>query len=399
MNGRDKKLRIIFVNYGAFRSNSGGHILNFANELTALGHIVAVCATGEFNDPDYDPKVRIHAFSHDDVVERPAEILNCGEEERATILHLWTPREKVLQLARLLNIDGALPVFIHLEDNEDVIAATNLGIEIDEIAKIDPKNLPNPYPASLSHPYRYRKQLEQANGVTTIVEKLGEFVPSGVSTTVLEPGVDTEKFQDVLTEEQKLNLKTSLNIKENHHVFVYHGNMHAANQREIFSLYTTAIILMRRNFNVSLIRTGFDYCDGLDVSYAEYLKKFSINLGFVDTNKLVEILSLADFFVQPGCSNAFNDYRFPSKIPEFLSMGKPTILPNTNIATQLRNGEDALFLNRGDGLEIADCVESILTNADLSSKLSINARKFAKTALNWRKNAESLVEFYRENLR
>jgi hypothetical protein len=47
------------------------------------------------------------------------------------------------------------------------------------------------------------------------------------------------------------------------------------------------------------------------------------------------LLALADLLVQPGKPDAFNDYRFPSKLPEFLSVGRPVILPDTNIAKHM----------------------------------------------------------------
>lgn len=392
------KLRIILINYGALRSNSGGHVVNFANQFFRAGHIVAVCAMGDVRDPSNGLDKGVHTFTHDDIMERPSDIRTCGGEVDLTLLHVWTPREKVIRLTKKLCGDKPLPVFVHLEDNEDVIAATNLGLDVDGVAKVDPQRLPEPYPESLSHPYRYRRFLEQAEGVTTIVDRLGEFVPDNVRTMILEPGVDHKAFRNKLNEEQKQQARAMLGIDPKSRIFVYHGNMHAANQREIYSLYTAALILGRRGRNVCFIRTGEDYTDGLDLSYPRHLRDIAITLGFVDMERLIEVLSLADFYVQPGASNPFNDYRFPSKLPEFLSMGRPTILPNTNIAKRLRDGEDALFLHRGDGVEIADCVERILDNEELSRKLGHNARTFAIASLNWERNAQKLLEFYRENI-
>ena len=167
---------------------------------------------------------------------------------------------------------------------------------------------------------------------------------------------------------------------------------------EIFSLYTALAILERRGWDVSLIRTGKDYTTGIDLAYERFLQSRAINLGYVAESRLIELLSLADFYVQPGASNVFNDYRFPSKLPEFLAMGKPTLLPNTNVGERLRDGQDALLLKRGDGVEIADCVERILKDKKFASKLGRNSRKFAKSSLNWFRNTENLLRFYDENL-
>ena len=61
--------------------------------------------------------------------------------------------------------------------------------------------------------------------------------------------------------------------------------------------------------------------------------------------------------VQPGRPDAFNDYRFPSKLPEFLASGRPVMLPRTNIGLHLEDGVEALLLGHGDADEIADKVD------------------------------------------
>ena len=59
--------------------------------------------------------------------------------------------------------------------------------------------------------------------------------------------------------------------------------------------------------------------------------------------RLAEIpgyLALADAFVQPGAPDDFNRYRLPSKLPEFLAMGRPVILPHCNIGNDLTDGAE-----------------------------------------------------------
>ena len=60
-------------------------------------------------------------------------------------------------------------------------------------------------------------------------------------------------------------------------------------------------------------------------------------------------LALADAYVQPGAPDDFNRYRLPSKLPEFLAMGRPVILPACNLGNELTDGENALLLREGDG--------------------------------------------------
>ena len=78
-------------------------------------------------------------------------------------------------------------------------------------------------------------------------------------------------------------------------------------------------------------------------------------------------LALADAYVQPGAPDDFNRYRLPSKLPEFLAMGRPVILPACNLGDELADGEDALLLREGDALEIAARIEQLLDGPALAA--------------------------------
>src|SRR4030095_16710869 len=75
-------------------------------------------------------------------------------------------------------------------------------------------------------------------------------------------------------------------------------------------------------------------------------------------SELPDLLSLADVFVQPGQIDPFEDLRLPGKVPEFLAMGRPVIMPDANIAHLFRDGIDVMLLRTGDADEIASkCIE------------------------------------------
>jgi len=142
-----------------------------------------------------------------------------------------------------------------------------------------------------------------------------------------------------------------------------------------------------------LIRTGRDYCDFLG-SDDKWAKKYSLELGFVERAKLPDILALADVLVQPGQGDDFNNYRFPSKLPDFLAMGKPVILPKSNIGCFMEHGKDALVLPRVDALSIFDYVNLLLKDQELYHRLSNNASYYAKNNLDWDKTTKQLKSFY-----
>jgi glycosyltransferase involved in cell wall biosynthesis len=394
MDGAD--LKIIFINYGLFESNSGGHIANFANQLVMLGHKVAVCALGPTDGLQAYGKTRFKPIQIEEL-EFDARAVSAFDGVEATpedtLIHCWTPRERVRLMTDLLLKVAPFRYIVHLEDNEEVITASQMQRTWKDLLGENPRILDIIIPYGLSHPIKYQHFLSASSGATVIVDKLGEFVPHHVPVHVLEPGVDSKKFSPSMAAAKRRQLLEALDVDPKAKVLVYHGNMHGANQREIFSLYTAVAILRRRKVNVVLLRAGRNFTDGLDVSF-QSLSEGVIDLGFLDDSRLLEVLKLADAYVQPGAADEFNVYRLPSKLPEFLSLGKPVLLPFANIAHKLEDGVNAVILRKGDGAEIADKLINLLGDKPLAKTIGQNGRLFAKGHLDWKRKASSLEVFY-----
>jgi glycosyltransferase involved in cell wall biosynthesis len=193
-------------------------------------------------------------------------------------------------------------------------------------------------------------------------------------------------------------LRAELGIKPGQTVLAYHGNVHHANFREVRSLYLAVALLNREGYPARLLRMGKDHLD-LDPSYRQWADQQAINVGFVPSrDRLAEILSQADIFVQPGMCDAFNEYRFPSKVPDFLALGRPLILPRTNIALKMRHGEHAYILQQAAGPEIADAIKKVLADDPLRARLAAGARKFFEDNLRWLSTARRLLDLYRRVL-
>src|SRR5205823_4875162 len=79
-----------------------------------------------------------------------------------------------------------------------------------------------------------------------------------------------------------------------------------------------------------LVRAGRDYYPFLGTD-GQWARKYSVELGYVKHTEIGRVLSLADFLIQPGTADQFNEYRLPSKLPEFFAMGRPVVLPRTNV--------------------------------------------------------------------
>jgi glycosyltransferase involved in cell wall biosynthesis len=129
--------------------------------------------------------------------------------------------------------------------------------------------------------------------------------------------------------------------------------------------------------------------------YRRWAAEFSIDLGYViDRRHLVDVLAMADVFVQPGTADAFNDYRFPSKLPEFFSLGRPVVLPKSNIGLITRHLEHAWVLEEANGQNICDAVRRICSDRGLWRTLSDGACAFAEQNFSWSRSAAEVASLY-----
>ena len=161
----------------------------------------------------------------------------------------------------------------------------------------------------------------------------------------------------------------------------------------MLSLYLAVKLLQRRGRRVRLVRLGETELGGVDARSFGALRDGVVELGSVEWREIPGYLALADAFVQPGAADEFNRYRLPSKLPEFLAMGRPVVLPDCNIGHDLTDGENALLLERGDGREIATRIEALIDDPELAARLGEGARRFALENLSWEDNSMGLARF------
>ncbi|RZM82894.1 hypothetical protein [Leptolyngbya iicbica] len=375
---------ILFVLYHNFRANSAIHVHNFANQLTTYG-LECVVAVPNQKETVVSLGERQYTTIEFDEISSLQKIYKNGQGP--DIVHAWTPREIVRIFCEKLRSLYSFKLFIHLEDNEELILQKNTHQSLQELSAADESH----FPSHLSHPVRYQQFLNLADGITIIIDRLQEFVPPHVPYSILWPGVDKTIF---FPRDRDQTLAAKLGVPLNCTVLCYTGNVHAANACEVRSLYLAVAMLNREGHPTILIRTGQDFHDFLGAD-SQWAKKYSIELGYVENHAAIaNILALADILVQPGKRDAFNDYRLPSKLPEFLAMGKPVILPETNIGRFTKSMEQAVVLPTVDALSIVETVKLLMADADLRSCLGAGAVDFSNAYLDWSINASKLFHFY-----
>ena len=377
---------ILFALYHDFSANSAVHVHNFANQLAALGHSTAVAIpedreTGGGLGPQH---YSVHRFSQVD--GNWGRVFPDGRSP--DVVHAWTPRENVRLFCEKLAGFCTFSLFVHLEDNEELILEVNLGASFEKLVRSRSAEIP----ANLSHPRNYRAFIASAAGVTMIMDRLDRFVPPEIPKLILWPGADEDLF---FPRPRNPEMLAEFGLSENTVVLCYTGNVHSANARDVRSLYLAAAILDREGTPARLIRSGRDFCPFLGPD-EEWAYKISIELGYVPYQEIPAILSLAEVLVQPGADNAFNEFRLPGKLPEFFAMGRPVIIPQTNVGRFVRPNEEALVLPRVDALGIVDAVHTLRADQPLAQRLAAGATEFCRKHFSWKKNAATLARFYEE---
>jgi glycosyltransferase involved in cell wall biosynthesis len=281
---------------------------------------------------------------------------------------------------------------VHLEDNDEVVLAGELGAEVD----LDTlRSLPLPVLDRIvrprqSHPLRARRLLEQSAGITVLIDRLLELVPGGVPAAVVRAGFDEAVLEPFRARDE---VRAELGLAATDLAIVYTGNVHSLNRAEMRSLYESIHLLRERGVPAVLVKTGWG--SAVSATFPS-LGPGIRDLGWVPRETIPDLLAAADVLVQPGGPGPFNDYRFPSKLPEFLASGRPVVLPRANVGLELQSGEEALVLERGDAAEIAEKVEQLAGDPDLRARVGEAGRAFALRELRWTQSVDSLARLLDE---
>lgn len=380
---------VLFILYHDFTSNSAYHVHSFANCMAGLGWNCAVTVP---NHKDSIGKIGTKPlYSYSEFADLEHSGPKFPDGRGPDIVHCWTPREIVRRFYDRMPALHQARLVIHLEDNERLIASRSLKRSHDRLTKLRMQDLDRLIAPNISHPIRSEQFLERAAGATVIMRTLEELLPEGKPSIELWPSADEDLFGPQPID---WNLRQKLGVPRNSTAIVYTGNVHAANASEVRSLYLAVAILNREGHPATLIRTGRDFCEFLGAD-DRWARKHSIELDFVDRKEIPSILSAANIFVQPGRPGPFNDYRFPSKIPEFCAIGRPLILPASNVGLAMRHLEDAYVLPEATGLAIASAVRAIREDPRLEVRLTAGALRFRAEELSWRRSTAKLETFYK----
>lgn len=117
-------------------------------------------------------------------------------------------------------------------------------------------------------------------------------------------------------------------------------------------------------------------------------------VGYVPFDELPWYLGCADLFLLPMLDRPYNRGRWPNKMGEYLSLGRPTVANPVGDIKLLFERHSIGYLAGWEPEDFAEKIISILNNPQLSSDFGRNARRVAETEFDWAILAEKLEKFY-----
>ncbi len=382
-------MNILFVNYGDFTSNSINHIAGFARTLRDSGHACMVAVPARKDTLSVVPDPAFLAATFDELLERPAAF---PDGRAADIVHAWTPREGVRRFVLAYKRQVPSRLIVHLEDNEEFLVESYMQTPFGELRDALESEYKKPLVSGLPHPLRYRTLLRLADGITVIVDTLRKFAPVGVPVLTLPPGVDFEFYRPRPVDP---GLRRQLGIEPGEKVIVYTGSNTYANEREILDLYLAVKLLNEQGVPTRLIRTGFNSPQFIE-SLPDDWRAWTIDLGFIDKLRLPGLLALSDVLVQPGHPGPFNDFRLPSKLPEYLASGRPVVTIASNLGLELHDGREAIVLADSTPEGIADACKRLFADPALAAEIGASGAGFARARFDLGGITRQLEAFYAE---
>lgn len=380
------QLNVLFVLPQALDSNSGYHVQLHAARLQDQG-VDCVVASPDAHFAETTGDLRTCSYSQ--VLASRSQLFRDGRAP--DVIHAWTPREIVRQFVEKFRDTVNCRLVIHLEDNEEYLTEVALNQAFAELANLPLAELDKRIPAHRYHPVRGRRFLDQADGLTLIIVTLQRFNVRGIPSLILPPPVDERLFYP-----RPLNreLRQAHGIPDSHCVLAYTGNVHQANKHEVAELYRAVDSLNQQGHPTHLLRTGLNGKNTNDVlKPSNYVHE----LGWVQRERIPEVLAAADILVQPGDSGVFNDQRVPSKLPEYFAMGRPIIVSQSHISFQSPEYPVAYVLESATSNSIGEAITKIRQKNSVAENLSQAGRKFYEH--HWRISEAELINFMHRVMR
>lgn len=118
-------------------------------------------------------------------------------------------------------------------------------------------------------------------------------------------------------------------------------------------------------------------------------------LGFLPAGSYTRVLTTMDIFLLPFTDRPANRGRWPGRINDYLSAGRPIITQPLGEMQRLLESERIGVLAHETPADIADAIIALSNDPNRRAELGVNARRLAEGELSWNRLGETLQAAYR----
>jgi glycosyltransferase involved in cell wall biosynthesis len=153
-------------------------------------------------------------------------------------------------------------------------------------------------------------------------------------------------------------------------------------------------IVAQKYPTVRLLMTGQVKKAVLDLARTYEVEQYLHLVGFLPFEELPWYLGCADLFVLPFPDTIYNRGRWPNKVGDYMSVGRPTVSNPIGDIKGLFEKHKIGLLAKWDSEDFAQKIIFLLEHPDIAGELGRNARRAAVTEYNWKLLIRKLEKFY-----
>ena len=176
------------------------------------------------------------------------------------------------------------------------------------------------------------------------------------------------------------------------YIVMYHGSLV---ERNGLALAIDAIKRVHENFsNVELRIFGrrTPFLDSvLEMSKENGSENFVRYMGPKKIEEIVEAIDECDLGVIPNLRNIFTEINTPTRIFEFLSRGKPVVVPSSPGVREYFSDEELMLFELGDAKDLADRIEDSIKHPDKLFEITCRGQAVC-VKHQWLREKEKLIE-------
>lgn len=121
-----------------------------------------------------------------------------------------------------------------------------------------------------------------------------------------------------------------------------------------------------------------------------------LQLGYVSEDDLKNVVASSNICLMPFRNKVSNLGRYPGKVAEYLSMGKPVISNNVGEVGKLLNTCQVGLLAEPNPQSFSEAMVALINDKEKLETFGSNARQYAKEKLSWGIQAERLEKIYQD---